>query len=173
MKKILAMLLVLLLLVSMAACNGGDSTDGTQNNGTAGTNGDAQPEGYSYTLANVKLVPGADFKPSELPEADSVYQVPSCAIEGTDNVYNYTTVEITAFDDGTGEIIYSIYIIDPNTPTDEGLYLGDALEQVNSLYGTDRTENGNELVYKKGKTMLVLIMENDTVSSIEYRAIME
>ena len=72
--------------------------------------------------------------------------------------------------DGDGEIIYSVYIKDANTPTDEGLYIGDTLEQVSSIYGTDRTENGNELVYTAGKTLLVIIVENDTVTSIEFRA---
>ena len=47
---------------------------------------------------------------------------------------------------------------------------GDTLEQVSSIYGTDRTENGNELVYTAGKTLLVIIVENDTVTSIEFRA---
>ena len=117
-----------------------------------------------------KLIPGADFDPADLPEADSVFEVPSCAIEGTDNLYDYGTVEVTAFNDGDGEIIYSVYIKDANTPTDEGLYIGDTLEQVSSIYGTDRTENGNELVYTAGKTLLVIIVENDTVTSIEFRA---
>ena len=96
--------------------------------------------------------------------------MPSCAIEGTDNLYDYGTVEVTAFNDGDGEIIYSVYIKDANTPTDEGLYIGDTLEQVSAIYGTDRTENGNELVYTAGKTLLVIIVENDTVTSIEFRA---
>lgn len=102
-----------------------------------------------------------------------MYEVPSCAIEGTDNLYNYDTVEITAFNDGNGEIIYSIYIVDANTSTDEGLYIGDDLEQVNAIYGTERTENDNELTYQKGDTLLILIVENNIVTSIEYRAVVE
>lgn len=174
MKRILAILLALMLLASLAACNTDtpNTTETPGNTGTEGTDsGEDTSEAYSFKLNGVELVPGADFKPSTLPEAAFVYEVPSCAIEGTDNVYNYETIEITAFDDGSGEIIYSIYVIDANTPTPEGLYLGDDLTVVNTLYGTDCTKNENELVYRKGKTMLILILENDCVVSIEYRAI--
>ena len=125
---------------------------------------------FCFTFEGVALTPGTVYDAAALPEPISVYQVPSCAIEGTDNLYDYGTVEVTAFNDGDGEIIYSVYIKDANTPTDEGLYIGDTLEQVSSIYGTDRTENGNELVYTAGKTLLVIIVENDTVTSIEFRA---
>ena len=82
-------------------------------------------------------------------------------------------MEVTAFNDGSGEIIYSVYIVDANTPTDEGLYIGDTQQQVDEIYGTERTVNGNELTYQKGNTLLIVIVENDTVTSIEYRAVVE
>lgn len=175
MKKLIAMLLALLMLASLTACGGAPNTDTPKTTDPVHSQDEAtdpqQPtEGYSFTLEDFKLIPGADFDPADLPEAVSVYEVPSCAIEGTDNLYDYETVEVTAFNDGNGEIIYSVYIKDANTPTDEGLYIGDTLEQVNTIYGTDRTENGNELTYQKGDTLLVLIVENDTVTSIEFRA---
>lgn len=180
MKKLIAMLLALIVLGSLAACGTTPNTDAPATTKPAETEGSAtatkpqeKAEGFTFTLADVKLVPGADFDPTELPEAASVYEVPSCAIEGTDNLYNYDTVEITAFNDGNGEIIYSIYIVDANTSTDEGLYIGDDLEQVNAIYGTERTENDNELTYQKGDTLLILIVENNIVTSIEYRAVVE
>ena len=174
MKKWIAMLLALTLAAGMAACGGApaETPKTTDPVKSQDETGEPQTDGkvYSFTLADFQLIPGADFDPADLPEADSVFEVPSCAIEGTDNLYDYGTVEVTAFNDGDGEIIYSVYIKDANTPTDEGLYIGDTLEQVSSIYGTDRTENGNELVYTAGKTLLVIIVENDTVTSIEFRA---
>ena len=174
MKKWIAMLLALTLAAGMAACGGAPAetpktTDPAQSQEEV-TQSAGDGKVYSFTLADFQLIPGADFDPADLPEADSVFEVPSCAIEGTDNLYDYGTVEVTAFNDGDGEIIYSVYIKDANTPTDEGLYIGDTLEQVSAIYGTDRTENGNELVYTAGKTLLVIIVENDTVTSIEFRA---
>lgn len=174
MKKLIAMLLALTLAAGMTACGGApaETPKTTDPVKTQDETGEPQTDDkvYSFTLADFQLIPGADFDPADLPEADSVFEVPSCAIEGTDNLYDYGTVEVTAFNDGDGEVIYSVYLKDANTPTDEGLYIGDTLEQVSSIYGTDRTENGNELVYTAGKTMLVIIVENDTVTSIEFRA---
>ena len=168
MKKLIAIMLAALMLASLTACDGGDPVQTTPTTTEA-----LAEEGFCFTLSGVKLVPCADFDPTKLPEADSVYEVPSCAIEGTDNVYNYGTVEITAYDDGTGEVIYSIYILDANTSTDEGLYLGDDLAMAESLYGTDYTRDGSQITYRKGNTLLVLLMEDDYVSSIELRMVTE
>ena len=162
MKRFLAILMALTMLAVFAGCD-------TSSGNPSGGNNPGQAEGYSYTLAGVKLVPGAPFPKDQLPEPASVYSVPSCAMEGTDNVYNYTTVEVTAFQDSTGEMIYSIYILDANTPTPEGLYIGDALSQVQALYGTDYQRQDNQIIYTKGNTLLVLLLQNDFVTNIEYR----
>lgn len=183
MKKILALVLALMLLATLAACGtvAPTPTDAPASTGAAETEGAVPGEStagqetaadvYSFLLGDAELVPGTAFDPSVLPEAASVSQVPSCAIEGTDNVYNYGTVEVTAFADGNGETIYSVYVLDANTPTPEGLHLGDNKSTVESIYGTEYTENGTELTYQRGNTLLVLILENNCVASIEYRAV--
>jgi predicted small lipoprotein YifL len=175
MKKLIALLLAVLMLTALAACDTQNPTDTTGTNPTAPTPGDTNPinpeESFKFTYEGVALIPGAAFDPSVLPEADSVFTVPSCAIEGTDNVYSYPVLELTAYNDGTGEVIYSIYLTDANTPTEEGLYVGDDLARVTELYGTDYTENGSELIYTKGKTCLSLILNDGAVISMEYRMV--
>ena len=116
-----------------------------------------------------ELVPGAVFDPSVLPEPASIYQVPSCAIVGTDNVYNYETFELTAFDDGEKEVIYSILLLDPNITTQEGLALGDDAAKVTQLYGSDYVQEGTAWIYPAETSMLGLIIQADHVVSIEYR----
>ena len=163
MKRFLAILMAISMLAVFAGCDPihGDSTGGSNNPGAT--------EGFSYTLAGVKLTPGAAFPKDQLPEPASVYTVPSCAIEGMDNVYNYTTVEVTAFQDSNGEVIYSIFILDANTPTPEGLFIGDALSQAEALYGTDYQRQDNQITYTKGNTLLVMLLQNDFINTIEYR----
>lgn len=128
---------------------------------------------YTFVTGGVELVPGSVFDPSILPQADSVYEVPSCAIEGTDNLYNYGTFELTAFDDGTNELIYSILLIDPNITTTEGLALGDPSSKAVDLYGENYIQQGSSWVYSGDAEQLILILQGDTVASIEYRMIVK
>ena len=170
MKKILALLLAAMMLLTLAACGGnGDPTDPAGNNDPNPTDPPVADGAFSFTFSGVELTPGTVFNASALPEANSVTQVPSCANQGTDNVYNYGTLEITAYNDGTNEVIYSIYILDANTPTTEGLYIGDGLAQIEDLYGTGYTREGNQITFQKGKTQLVMILENDQILSIDFR----
>lgn len=172
MKKLIALLLAVLVLTALTACDTQTPTNTTGSAPTAPTDpvDPGKPEEkFQFTYEGVALVPGAAFDPAVLPEADSVFTVPSCAIEGTDNVYSYPVLEVTAYNDGTGEVIYSIYLTDANTPTEEGLYVGDDLARVTELYGEDYTQNGAEITYTKGATTLNMIINGDSVISIEYR----
>ena len=182
MRKLIAVLAMLVLIFALGAC-GADAESNEELMITRGTEAveavqeETQAEAvaeakvYSFVAEGVELIPGADFDPAVLPEAASLYTVPSCAIEGTDNVYNYETFEITAFNDGTGEVIYSIYIIDPNITTPEGLALGDGLDRVVELYGDGYEVSGTAYDYSSAGTMLSIIVQGDTVASIEYRMI--
>lgn len=126
---------------------------------------------YSFEAQGVELIPGDPFDPGVLPKAESVYEVPSCAIEGTDNLYNYGTFELTAFDDGEKELIYSILLTDPNITTTEGLALGDDVQKMVSIYGEGYTQQGNAYVYTGDAELLYIIAQNEKVASIEYRMI--
>lgn len=180
MKKLICILLSVVLLLSLAAC-GGTETPPVQDNTPAPSDStpveeQKKPEDVFHFIwldEGVKLIPGNPFDPSLLPDANDMFEVPSCAIEGTDNVYSYDAFELTAYNDGTGEVIYSIYLLDPNVTTAEGLYLGDDRTTVEKLYGTDCEDIDGELVYTKGATELRIILEDDMVSSIEYRMVTE
>ena len=183
MRKLIAMLALLVLVLTLTAC-GSDAemnadlvitraAEETEIAQEENVQAEAVKEEFCFVAEGVELIPGSDFDPTGLPEAASLYTVPSCAIEGTDNVYNYETFEITAYDDGTGEVIYSIYIIDPNTTTPEGLSLGDSLDRVLELYGDDYQLNGAAYDFYGTETMLSIIVQNEAVASIEYRMITE
>lgn len=189
MKKLIAMMLAVLMLLCMTACGAEEETNAdlvitrapVEENETEAPAEDAEEPAeeteapvaaggvFAYVLEGVEIIPGEPFDASALPEAASVYTVPSCALEGTDNVYNYGTVEVTAYDEGEGEHVYSVYFIDPNITTPEGLALGDDMTKVVELYGEDYVEDGTSYTYTKGNTMLIVIEQNGVVGSIEYR----
>lgn len=181
MRKLIAMLALLVLTFALVACGAEAELDtdlvitrATEENVIAeeeNVQAEAVKTEYAFVAEGLELIPGAAFDPAILPEAASLYTVPSCAIEGTDNVYNYESFEVTAYDDGTGEVIYSIYIIDPNTTTPEGLALGDSLNRVLELYGDGYQLNGTAYDFYGTETMLSIIVQNEAVASIEYRMI--
>lgn len=195
MKKFIAMILALTMVLCLTACGGNEEAAGDQQitlgaNVTEATKGaeatepsvetpteggEVVPAGgvFAFTYEGVEIIPGEAYDASALPEAASVYEVPSCALEGTDNVYNYETFEVTAYDEGNGEFVYSIYFIDPNLTTDEGLALGDDLAKAVELYGESYEEVDGEYVYTRTNTQLRLIVENEVVVSIEYRLVTE
>lgn len=192
MKKIFAIALVMTMLLALTACSSPEPQETTQPapaetaaipEETSAPETTAAPEqteapvvegeDFCFTYEGVVLTPGAVYDAAALPAPISVYQVPSCAIEGTDNVYSFDTVEITAFHDGTQEIIYAIAIFDPNICTDEGLYLGDDAARVVELYGENYTENGTAMVYTSGNTMLTIILQNGFVADMEFSWIAE
>ena len=188
MKKLIAMILALAMALCLTACGGNEEPEQQMTIGgsvTEATKGAEQTEApteaeaevvpggavFAFTFEGVDIIPGEAFDASKLPEAASLYQVPSCALEGTDNVYNYETFEVTAYDEGNGEFVYSVYFIDPNLTTNEGLALGDDLTKAVELYGENYEEVDGEYVYTSDNTQLRLIVENEVVVSIELRMV--
>ena len=186
MKKALAVLLAIAMLMSLAACTDGDGTgenrvitrktsdaaiteaETTDGGSQSGVSKSSRVAYVFVTPEGVQLTPGQAFDASKLPEPQTTYQAPSCAIDGTDNVYNYGSYEVTAFDEGNGEFVYSVYFVQPDIATPEGLSLGDEVYRADQLYGTDYTAEANGRSYTVGETRLQLIIENDTVTGIEY-----
>lgn len=123
--------------------------------------------GFSYEGAT--LIPGEVFDRSVPGGYSSVAEVPSCAFEGNDRVYNYGAFELTAYTDGEEERIYSIYFLDPNLPTTEGLCMGNTVDDLRSLYGEDYETAGTAYNFTRGDTVLSVITQNDVVVGIEYR----
>ena len=124
---------------------------------------------FSFLYEGVTLTPGEVFDQSVLGKYSKVSEVPSCAFDGNDKVYNYEMFELTAYIDEKEERIYSIYFIDPNLPTTEGLRKGDTVDDMKSLYGEDYEMVGTSYDYTRGDTVLSIITQNDVVVSIEYR----
>lgn len=124
---------------------------------------------FSFVYEGASLVPGELLDTSALPKYSDVAEVPSCAFGGNDNVYNFKVFELTAYFDEEEERIYSIYFMDPNLPTTEGLCLGDTVDDMISLYGEDYEAEGTACTYTRGETSLIIITRNDVVVSIEYR----
>lgn len=176
MKKTMILMLAMLILVSLTACGGeadpeqvitmaAQETEAAQMAQAA-----SEPmEPFAFHVNGADLIPGQSFDPAWLPEAEAIYEVPSCAIEGMDVVYQYGDFEVTAVDDGTGAVVYSVYFLTPELATTEGLALGDSAEKADSLYGTGYVQENNARIYSGADTQLILILDGGSIGSIEYR----
>lgn len=178
MRKFRILLATVLLMGTLAACSGenGNMEDvitiaPEEEQETVASGSGAPEREYAFLFQGKELLPGEPFDGTQLMEAEAVYEAPSCAIEGKDIVYQYGAFEITAMDDGTGPVLYSVYFLDPELKTPEGLCIGDSEETVVSLYGQAGTGQDGAWVYSGEQSELILILNNGTVSSIEYRMV--
>ena len=141
-----------------------------QESGTSDQGKQKEEKGaFSFIYEGVTLIPGEVFDPSVLGEASGFSERETCAFGEKARVYTYEMFELETYVEGEKEFIYSIYFIDPNLPTTEGLCLGDTVDDMKTLYGEDYEMEGSSYDYTGGDTMLSIITRNDVVMSIEYR----
>ena len=181
MKRIIPLLLVALLLTACTGAPQGNpdlqitrGTEPTNAVDTTTTNtepGQDEMEEFFIMAGDVKVIPGTAFDATKV-SYDDVFEVPSCAGEGTDKVYMTTGYEITAFHDGKSEITYVVLFVTPDAQTPEGLCLGDDMAKAATLYG-QYEQDGTAWIFTRGNTQLWVIGENDVVTSIELRFITE
>ena len=181
MKRIIPLLLVALLLTACTGAPQGNpdlqitrGTEPTNAVDTTTTNtepGQDEMEEFFIMAGDVKVIPGTAFDATKV-SYDDVFEVPSCAGEGTDKVYMTTGYEITAFHDGKSEITYVVLFVTPDAQTPEGLCLGDDMAKAATLYG-QYEQDGSAWIFTRGNTQLWVIGENDVVTSIELRFITE
>ncbi len=155
MKRAAMILLSLILVFTFAAC------------GETETPADV----FTFKTGDTVIVPGEKSDLSKLPEANATVEIPSCAFDGIDKVMTYSDYEITAHIEGKDAIVYSVLFINPNLKTQEGLSMGETKAKMIELYGDDFTQDGTGCIYTKGKTQLIVILQDDIIISIEYRQV--
>ena len=119
------------------------------------------------------MTPGEVFSRDIFGQEESFSEVPSCAGQGTDMVYNYGSYEITAYQDGDQEIIYSVYFIDDQVTTTEGVKISDDSSIMFEKYGDNYEQTGSQYTYKSVNIKLAFIIENNFITSITYTLVLE
>lgn len=141
----------------------GDATAPVQSNNTS-------LDDYVFEYKGVKIAP--DMNTNEflaaLGDPLHYYEVKSCAFEGMDKIYTYTSFEISTYPNGANDLVSSIYFKDDTVTTQEGAYLGMAKSDVLALYGSNYIESAGAYVYSKGGMELHFIFDGETLASIEY-----
>ncbi len=123
---------------------------------------------YTFADGDKKAVLGEEFNKDAFGKEENYSEIASCAFEGLDRTYTYTDYEITTFPDGDKERVFSVYFLNENVQTQEGVKITDSFDKMKEVYGEPTNQQGNQYVYTKGKTNMEFIVEEDVITSIQY-----
>lgn len=188
-KSVIGVLTFLLSASVLSACGGSDAKtiDGTVNvNVTDNAEDDtvvedeeadvAQEEesslkGYTYSYEGVDIEIDALAAPlvEALGEPLSYFEAKSCAFEGLDKMYTYSSFELDTYPTGDDDFVSAVIFKDDSISTPEGIRIGSTLDEVKRIYGEDFKEDVGQIIYEKDGMHLVFIISEDIVASIEYR----
>lgn len=129
------------------------------------------PSGFLFLpVTGVEIFMHMEAAPvfEQLGKPQSSMETPSCAFQGTDRIYTYSSYEITTYESEGKEYIYDVYFLDDTVTTKEGIYIGCSTAEMISAYGEDYTESTGSYTYKKDGMTLQFITENDSIISIRY-----
>lgn len=175
------LVLTFVLALSLCACGGGSTkkiegevnTSGGQTQETESVveENAVSHKGYTYIHNDVVVEIDADAAPvvEQLGEALSYFEAPSCAFEGIDKIYTYSSFEIETYPLEGKDFVSSVTFKDDSITTPEGVAIGDSVDSVKAAYG-EGTEEAGMLVYEKDDMKLCFIIQGDVVASIEYKS---
>ena len=164
MKKKMAALLALVMVLSLVLCScggGGESNNGGNNTGSLD---------YYFQVKDVKVEMKADAEAvlKALGSYKSSYEAPSCAFDGMDKIYSYGGYDILTYTADGKDFISGVVLRDDTVETPEGIAIGSKLEDVKKKYNAK--EEGSSINVYSENCRLLIIFDNGVVSSIQYIA---
>lgn len=131
--------------------------------------------GFVFAVNGVLIGMNEEAAPivEKLGTAANYFESPSCAFQGIDKTYTYSNFELYTYPKNKVDYVSSIYVLDGSISTQEGIHIGSTTEEMTAAYGNDYKEELGAYTYTKDKSTLTFIVDNGTVSSIEYVAIVK
>lgn len=193
MKKLATVMMTAALLFGVAGCGNNEKVidenpqsggaDATQSTGeqsggedavqsTGGQSGQSSNNvGYTFSFNGTTVEVDADVVPilDALGSDYSYYEAASCAFEGLDKMYTYSSFQIDTYPSGDKDCVSAIILKDDSVSTAEGVSIGDSKEKLEQTYGSG-SEECNIIKYENGGMQLLFIIQDDVIMSIEYRS---
>ncbi|MBQ9030457.1 MAG: hypothetical protein IJ106_03275 [Parasporobacterium sp.] len=198
MKKIICLMIAVVMAAGvLTACGSGNSgntaattadqqttaaanADAAKADETGALAADAQTEApaadrytFVYKGTNIALKAEAAAICEALGDAKSYTEETSCAFDGLDKNYTYTSFIMTTYPDGDRDRVNSITLLDDTVSTFDGISIGDSKDKVEEVYGADSFNGVNAYIMTDGDAQLTVIIDGDKVSSIQYTAVFE
>ncbi|MCM1045231.1 MAG: hypothetical protein NC417_06950 [Candidatus Gastranaerophilales bacterium] len=129
-------------------------------------------KGYLFETEGIVIAVDEDAAPliEQLGEPVSYFEAASCAFEGLDKMYTYSSFEIDTYPMDDKDYISSVILKDDCVSTAEGVYIGNSMEALTQAYGSEYAEEDGMIVYEKDGMKLCFILQNGEIVSIEYRS---
>jgi hypothetical protein len=138
----------------------------------AGPGSPAQPitGGYVFGYNGAELVLGslADDFMAAAGQPNQIFEAPSCAFEGIDKILYYPGFMVNTYPVDGKDYILAVVFADDSVTTAEGVYLGMSRTEVEGVYGSPATAEGNAASYAKDGMSLRFIYEDDVAVDITY-----
>ena len=177
--KLSAILLALTLCLALLAGCGGNTNNGQTGGNASGSQsqdgGDSQEtSAFVFTSDGVEIRMNAEADPivEALGEPVSTFEAPSCAFQGTDYIYTYDGFQLNTYPLNDVNYVSSVVFTSDAVATAEGLEIGGTLEDMVAAYGEDYTEAYGEYTYTRGDSQLAVLIEEGTITSIAYQAVL-
>lgn len=172
MKKLIAIMLVLVMAFAMAACT---PTETPENPGNQGENKEPVQDSFSFTYQGTKIALHAPAAPiiEALGGNPKYSESTSCAFDGLDKQYGYGSFYLETYPIGDKDYVYGWYFVDDMVENDEGICIGSSKADVEAAYGAENYNGSNAFTVRKGSGTLTVILENDVVTSIQYVIVTE
>ena len=174
MKKVFIGIIIVVIVAVIAVFvisnkpeNGGEPTPANET-ATSENASSSEVNEYLFTVNGKTIAINEEMDTEKFGKETNLYEVPSCAFEGNDKIYEYEGFEVETYEDGNTEKIYSIYFTDTNQTTTEGVCVSDSYDKMIETYGSDFTNDGTQYTYIKNNTCLEFIVENEFITSIKY-----
>ena len=102
------------------------------------------------------------------------FVMPSCAFDGEDRVFQYSSLQIHTYPVGDEDRVHTISLRDDNIRTSEGnIRLGASLEDVIAAYGDDYEKEFNMHTFTRERTKLQFYIEDGRVLGITFGLIIQ
>ncbi len=168
MKKLMAILIILCMVVGFAACTADPTSSNQGTTPSMGNPGDPEAYYFTYNGTEIRLNGDIEVVLNALGEPKSYTEETSCAFEGLDKTYTYDSFVIQTYPDGEDDYIYAFWFLDDMVKTPEGIKIGDAQSAVEAAYGADAYNGRNAYIFKLKNYTMNIVLDNGVVSDIQY-----
>ncbi|HHT96812.1 MAG TPA: hypothetical protein GXZ90_02810 [Clostridiales bacterium] len=187
MKKLLYLLVFIMLITGCSKKSNLNKEDllldknKIENNGNGENVKDNQAEldkdvpVFSFSTDKTKVLMNKEAEQfvEQLGEPLNSFDAPSCAFQGLDKFYVYNGYELSTYPLNGKDYVNSIDFIDDSVTTEEGIYIGNTLDDVIEKYGTDYEESNGVISYTAGDSILTFVILDNIVENITYSAVIE